>query len=116
MIAEHICGTLVNPHAKFQSFVSNRNFGDYQSDSMLRAAVERKLEIIGEALSQALRYFPDLANNISDCAKILAFRNRLIHGYSVVSNEVVWEVVVSDIPKLQAEVQKLLQSESNEPN
>jgi uncharacterized protein with HEPN domain len=107
---------MIESAREIQSFVSNKNLRHYQSEPMLRAAVERKLEIIGEALSLALRYFPDLATRISDCAKIVAFRNRLIHGYSLVSNEVVWEVVVSDIPKLQMEVESLLQSEDRKTN
>ncbi len=54
--------------------------------------MERQFEIIGEALSQALRLHPDLSNRFTDYRRIVAFRNRLIHGYAFVSGEVVWGV------------------------
>jgi len=57
---------------------------------MLRSAVERQFEIIGEALAQALRIAPDLASRISDTGRIIAFRNRLIHGRTSIADDIVW--------------------------
>jgi len=74
---------------------------------MLRSAVERQFEIIGEALNQLLRREPDLPK-ISDAPLIIAFRNRLIHGYANVSDEVVWGVVEGYLPVLAGEVKALL--------
>lgn len=70
--------------------------------------MERQFEVIGEALNQALRLYPDLANRISDCRRIVAFRNRLIHAYAFVSDEVVWGVLEANLPTLRREVQSLL--------
>jgi uncharacterized protein with HEPN domain len=94
--------------ALVKRFTSGRSFEDYLADDMLRAAVERQFEIIGEALGQALKLNPVLAERISDSARIVAFRNRLIHAYASVSPEVVWGVVESDLPKLHSQVTGLL--------
>jgi len=66
---------------------------------------------MGEALNQALRLYPDLTNHVGDCRRIVAFRNRLIHGYAFVSDEVVWGVLETNLPALRLDVQSLL----NEP-
>ena len=62
------------------SFVHGRSFGDYSADRMLRSAVERQLEIFGEALSQLTRTDPGLAGRIPNHRRIVDFRNALIHG------------------------------------
>ncbi|MGH1484538.1 MAG: HepT-like ribonuclease domain-containing protein [Geminicoccales bacterium] len=61
-------------------FTNGITFDDYLDDEMLRAAVERQFEIIGEALNQLSKRDPDRANKIPDLARIVAFRNILIHG------------------------------------
>jgi uncharacterized protein with HEPN domain len=65
-------------------FTKDRTFAYYESDEMLRAAVERKFEIIGEALNQLARLDNELAARIRECRRIIAFRNILIHGYDQV--------------------------------
>jgi uncharacterized protein with HEPN domain len=89
-------------------FTAGRTFEEYRVDPMLRSAVERQFEIIGEALNQLLRQEPGLSERISDASLIVAFRNRLIHGYASVSDEVVWGVVERYLPVLSNEVQDLL--------
>jgi uncharacterized protein with HEPN domain len=89
-------------------FTKEKTFEDYSADPLLRSGVERQFEIIGEALNQALGLAPDLTNRVSDCRRIVAFRNRLIHGYAFISNEVVWGVVEKNLPALRREVQSLL--------
>ena len=89
-------------------FTAGRTYEEYHADPMLRSAVERQFEIIGEALNQLLRREPDLHEKISDASLIIAFRNRLIHGYATVSDEVVWGVVEGYLPVLSGEVQALL--------
>ena len=89
-------------------FTSGKTFADYATDAMLRSAVERQFEIIGEALSQALRIAPSLAAHISHSSRIIAFRNRLIHGYASVSDELVWGVVKAHLETLHKEVSALL--------
>jgi uncharacterized protein with HEPN domain len=48
---------------------------------------------------------------VTSCRRIIAFRNRLIHGYAAVLNDVVWGVVEADLPTLRAEVTRLLEDE-----
>lgn len=91
-----------------EQFTAGKTVSDYSSDPLLRSGVERQFEIIGEALRQALSLDSALATRITDTERIVAFRNRLIHGYASVSNEVVWGVVEKDLPVLTQEVKALL--------
>ncbi len=75
---------------------------------MLRAAVERQFEIIGEALAQLARLDENLVARISEHRRIIAFRNILIHGYADVDDRLVWDVVQTKLPVLRREVEKLL--------
>ena len=92
-----------------QSFVSGRSYDDYLADEMLRSAVERQFEIIGEALGQLAKIAPELAARISDLPRIVAFRNILIHGYAVVDNEIVWRAAHENLPELSANLRRLLE-------
>ncbi|BCR04325.1 antitoxin [Desulfuromonas versatilis] len=100
---DHACELLAQ-------FTSGKGLEDYQADPMLRSAVERQFEIVGEALNQALRREPTLADQISHSGRIVAFRNRLIHGYATVADEMVWGIVESYLPVLKQEVAVLLQA------
>lgn len=62
------------------TFTHGKHLDNYENDAMLRAAVERNFEVIGEALSQAVRFFPQMAGRVTDEQPIIAVRNRLIHG------------------------------------
>jgi len=90
------------------AFSDGKQLSDYQSDVMLRSAVERNFEVIGEALVQALRFFPLLAGRITNAEEIIAFRNRLIHGYANVRHALVWDIVQTDLPRLRQEAATLL--------
>lgn len=89
-------------------FVAGRTFADYQADAMLRAAVERQFEIIGEALSKLARLDADLAAQVSEHRRIIAFRNILIHGYADVDHRLVWDIVETKLPLLRSEIEALL--------
>jgi uncharacterized protein with HEPN domain len=89
-------------------FTAGRNFDDYLADEMVRAAVERQFEIIGEAFSGLRRTDPGLAGTIPDLPRIVAFRNVLIHGYATVDNQLVWGVVERDLPTLLATLTRML--------
>ena len=90
-------------------FTLGKTFDDYLVDTMLRSAVERQFEIIGEALNQAIRRDPDLGETITDTARIIAFRNRLIHAYAAISDEVVWGVIETSLPTLRQEISGLIE-------
>ena len=92
------------------SFSKNRSFEDYVTDRMLRSAIERQFEIMGEALNRLAKIAPEVAAKIPDYRKIIGFRNVLIHGYDSVLDEVVWSILVEHLPNLAATVERLLAS------
>ncbi len=89
-------------------FTESKRFEDYQLDIFLRSAVERQLEIMGEALGQMARRDPDTALRIPDLPSIIAFRNVLAHGYDVVDANLVWVIVEGQLIDLRATLQRLL--------
>jgi uncharacterized protein with HEPN domain len=91
-----------------QAFTSGMDSVSYASNEMAQAAVERKFEIIGEALNQLSKLDATLAARISDLPQIVAFRNQLIHGYATVNASTVWNVAQSALPPLLVTVQVLL--------
>jgi uncharacterized protein with HEPN domain len=100
---------IANAAASIRSFTADKDLSAYLTDEMLRAAVERKFGIIGEALSQLLRYFPQYRDRITLVADIIAFRNQIVHGYSAVRDDMVWEIVQVYLPRLHSEVAELLE-------
>lgn len=93
-------------------FVSGKTFEDYSSSLMLKSAVERQFEIIGEALKQLIERYPEYKSEITNPSRIISFRNRLIHGYSSISDEVVWGVIEKDLPILKTEIPDLLKNQT----
>lgn len=81
-------------------------FEIYQNDLRTKRAVERNIEIIGEAMSRILRENNEI--QISNSRKIVDVRNRIIHGYDAVSDDLIWGIVVKNLPVLQKEVEILL--------
>ena len=73
-------------------FVAGLDAQTYADREVVHSAVERKFEIIGEALSQLSKLNPDLAGRIPDIRNIIAFRNVLIHGYAAVEHDRVWHI------------------------
>ncbi len=94
--------------ARISEFTLGKRFEDYQSAAMLRAAVERQFEIIGEALAQLARLDEGLVARVSEHRRIVAFRNILIHGYADADDRLVWDVVQSKLPVLRREIEDLL--------
>lgn len=80
----------------------------YGTNAMAQAAVERKFEIIGEALNQLIKLDAAMAARIPDVRQIVAFRNQLIHGYASVNVSTVWNVVQTSLPVLLAQTSILL--------
>jgi uncharacterized protein with HEPN domain len=89
-------------------FTSDKTFSDYVGDLMLRSAVERQFEIIGEALSKVSQLDVGVAARISEHRRIIAFRNLLIHAYADVDDRLVWDVIATKLPGLRAELSALL--------
>ncbi|MGD0293074.1 MAG: HepT-like ribonuclease domain-containing protein [Terracidiphilus sp.] len=100
---------IANAAARISEFTNGKNLNAYQQDELLRAAVERKFGIVGEALSQLLRYFPLYRDRITLTGDIVAFRNQIVHGYATICDDMVWEIIQVYLPRLHREVTKLLQ-------
>lgn len=83
-----------------------KEFRFYQNDIRTKRAVERNIEIIGEATSRLLH--KDGTIELSNSRKIVDTRNRIIHGYDNVSDEIIWGIVVQYLPILKIEAEKLL--------
>jgi uncharacterized protein with HEPN domain len=86
----------------------DRELTDYLNTRLLRSAVEREFIIVGEAVAGLLRHAPEVATGIRDPRRIVAFRHRLAHEYSVVDDELVWAVVTRDVAPLRAQCAELL--------
>jgi uncharacterized protein with HEPN domain len=91
-----------------QTFTAGLDAKAYVGNEMVQAAVERKFEVIGEALNQLTKLDTVMAARIPDVPQIVAFRNQLIHGYATVNPDTVWNIVQNALPGLLAAVQQLL--------
>lgn len=78
----------------------------YKSDLKTRRAVERSLEIIDEAMSPLIKKMPEA--DFPDARKIVAVRNRIIHGYDQISDDIIWVIVTTHLPKLKDEMRSFL--------
>lgn len=91
-----------------QAFTADLDLKAYLGNEMVQAAVERKFEVIGEALNQLAKLSPATAERIPDVPQIVAFRNQLIHGYATVNPGTVWNIVQNALPGLLTAVKALL--------
>lgn len=92
-----------------ERFTLNRTFDEYEADAMLSAAVERKFEVIGEALRLADAADAAVADLIPDLRMIVGMRNRIIHGCDSVDDETIWNVVEVHIPRLARQIESALE-------
>lgn len=99
---------ILNAIMEIESFFSEnlKDFSIYQNDLRTKRAIERNIEIIGEALSRILKRDDTIA--ISNSRKIVDTRNRIIHGYDSVSDEIIWGIVTNHLPVLEEEIKNLL--------
>jgi uncharacterized protein with HEPN domain len=92
-------------------FTDGKTVADLQRDEMLQAAVERKLEIIGEAFVHLRVEEAAIAEQFPDLRKIVGMRNRLVHGYDQLDLDVLWDATISHVPKLLEQIESLLATE-----
>jgi uncharacterized protein with HEPN domain len=90
----------------FEFLGDHRDFFAYQKDLKTKKAVERNLEIIGEAVSRILKM--DSTFPLDEARNIIGTRNRIIHSYDNISDEVIWTIVSRDLPKLKTQVDNLI--------
>jgi uncharacterized protein with HEPN domain len=89
-------------------FTKNLTLDEYKVDELRRSATERQFEIMGEALNRLQKAEPTLAAQVPNHRRIIAFRNRLIHGYDVIDDVIVWDIIQRDLPGLIQQVERLL--------
>lgn len=85
-------------------FTKAISFEEYRSNNLIKSAVERKFEIIGEALNRIRRIDPLQLESVSDVEQIIGFRNVIIHGYDSISDKIVWDTVDEAVPLLLKEL------------
>lgn len=96
-------------------FIAGRTRDEYLADRMLRSAVERQFDVVGEALNRLSRVAPDLAARIADLPRAVAFRNLLIHGYATVGDATVLRTVNEELPVLAGHVAARLRELGDAP-
>lgn len=92
-----------------KAFVQDHTFDDYVAQEQLRSAVERKFEIMGEALNRLHRDSPKTLSRIREHRDIISFRNILVHGYDSIDDETVWGIIEEDLDNLLDDVETLLE-------
>ncbi len=85
---------------------SPKDFTYYKNDLKTKRAIERNIEIIGEAMNRILKIKPEI--KISNSRQIVDVRNRIIHGYDSISDDLIWAIIIKHLPILQIEIEQLL--------
>ena len=100
---------ILNAIEEVNSFFENKplNFLEYQKDIKTKRAVERNIEIIGEAVNRILK--EDANIEITNARNIVGTRNRIIHSYDNISDDMIWSIVINSLPKLKIEIHQLLE-------
>ncbi len=101
---------IINGCEYLAEFTRGRTVEDYKQDRAFRSALERELQIIGEAMMQLDNHHPELAERIADHRNIIGFRHVLVHGYDSLNPKTVWNVVETKLRPLLDQARELLQS------
>jgi uncharacterized protein with HEPN domain len=100
--------------ASIQRYISGMTEEDYLANQVVRRAVEREFEIVGEALRRLSSEFPNVFSRVTDARRIVDFRNVLAHGYDLVDDGVVWNAIQSRLPTLLQETIALIRETETE--
>lgn len=107
-IKKYLYDIKVSIDSIFEYLGEKRDFFEYQQNKLLRRAIEREIEIIGEATNRIIKL--DESIHIENARQIVDTRNWVIHGYDKVDDVVIWGIISNHLPKLKVEVEKLLDS------
>lgn len=96
---------------EIESFMDGRprEYATFCNDILFRRGVERNMEIMGEAMNQALKINPNI--HITASRKIVDTRNFVIHAYDSLKPDILWGIVINHMPLLKKEVEALLNGE-----
>ncbi len=86
-----------------------KDFFKYRNNIMLKRAIERNLEIIGEAINRIITRDAIYIEKISNTKSIIGLRNQVIHAYDNISDENIWSIIINHLPKLKIEIENLIQ-------
>jgi len=86
------------------AFVGDKDIDAYSNNLMLRSAVERQLEVLGEACARLVREEPTLFERFPTCRFAVGLRNRIIHGYDTVDDGILHATVLADLPTLREDL------------
>jgi uncharacterized protein with HEPN domain len=86
-----------------------KDFLKYKSNLMLKRAIERDLEIIGEAINRIITKESSFVDKITDSRAIIGLRNQVIHAYDSISDENIWAILINHLPKLKSEINALIE-------
>jgi uncharacterized protein with HEPN domain len=86
-----------------------KDFLKYKSNLMLKRAIERDLEIIGEAINRIITKDSSFVDKITDSRAIIGLRNQVIHAYDSISDENIWAILINHLPKLKSEINALIE-------
>jgi len=106
-VRKHLFDVL-NAINEIESYAQGLDCSGFLAHGMAQAAVERKFEIIGEALNRLQRVDSSVFARITDAHRILSFRNILAHGYDVIDHAIVWDIITNHLAALKTEVEALL--------
>ena len=94
--------------AAVYQFIKGKRQEDYLADDLLRSAVERKFEIMGEALNRIRKTDLEILSHICNTRDIVSFRNILVHGYDAIDDRIVWGIIQDELGHLISDVGRLL--------
>lgn len=89
-------------------YIGGKSYEDYLDESVVRSGVQYQLVIIGEAMNKLIRLAPEVEPKVTDCRRIISFRNVVVHCYDRVDNEIVWSIVQNGLPVLLHEVRRVM--------
>ena len=95
--------------AAIARYVAGQDYDDYMENELVRDGVERRLEIIGEALNRARLLDPDLVYRIPELHDVVGLRNRLAHGYESTDDRIIWDAIHDRLPALELQVTAMLE-------
>jgi uncharacterized protein with HEPN domain len=106
-IQKYLYDIITSINSIYEYLGERRDFNEYSENKLLRRAVERELEIIGEASNRILKL--DNEFPIDNARKIVDLRNWVIHGYDKVDDVLIWGILINHLPKLKEQVERLMQ-------
>ncbi|MEO5645754.1 MAG: HepT-like ribonuclease domain-containing protein [Bacteroidia bacterium] len=95
----------------FTKTTEPRSFGLYKNNLIVKRAVERNLEIIGEAMNRIIKAEFAISEYVPESKSIINLRNHIIHAYDNISDEIIYSIVTAHLPKLRVQIEELLNLE-----